>query len=60
MSQGDILYPMAALAVLTFAVLLLIPYRRFKAAFARQVTADDFKYGESRNAPPEVGIANRN
>jgi hypothetical protein len=51
---------MAALVVLTFAVLLVIPYRRFKAAFARQVVADDFKYGESKNVPPEVGIPNRN
>ena len=60
MNQADILYPMAALAMLTFAVLLVIPYRRFKAAFARQVVADDFKYGESKNVPPEVSIPNRN
>lgn len=60
MNQEDILYPMAALVMLTFAVLLVIPYRRFKAAFARQVVADDFKYGESKNVPPEVSIPNRN
>jgi hypothetical protein len=60
MSREDILYPMAALVMLTFAVLLVIPYRRFKAAFARQVIADDFKYGESKNVPPEVSIPNRN
>jgi hypothetical protein len=60
MHQAEILYPMAALAMLTFAVLLVVPYRRFKAAFARQVRADDFKYGESKNVPPEVAIPNRN
>ena len=60
MSQESILYPMAALVVLTFAVLLVVPVRRFKAAFARQVTARDFKYGESGNVPPEVSIPNRN
>lgn len=60
MNQGNILYPMAALVMLTFAVLLFIPYRRFQAAFARQVLADDFKYGESGNVPPRVSIPNRN
>ena len=60
MSHADILYPMAMLAILTFAVLVVIPYRRFKAAFAGQVVADDFKYGESRSVPPEVSIPNRN
>lgn len=60
MNQAEILYPMVALVVLTFAVLLVIPYRRFKAAFARQVTAHDFKYGESEKVPPEVRIPNRN
>lgn len=60
MAQQDILYPMGALVGLTFAVLLFVPYRRFKAAFSRQVTADDFKYGESGNVPSQVGIPNRN
>lgn len=60
MNQESILYPMAVLAMLTFAVLLMIPYRRFRAGFARQVTVDDFKYGESSNVPPSVSIPNRN
>jgi hypothetical protein len=60
MNQESILYPMAVLAMLTFAVLLVIPYRRFRAGFARQVTVDDFKYGESSNVPPSVSIPNRN
>ncbi len=60
MDQASILYPMAALAALTFAVLLVIPYRRFKAGFGGRVTAEDFKYGESANVPPDVSIPNRN
>jgi hypothetical protein len=55
-----ILYPVAALAALTFAVLLLIPYVRFKAAFQGRVTAKDFRFGESANVPPEVALPNRN
>ena len=54
------LFPMVALATLTFAVLLLIPVRRFRAGFAGQIKYDDFKYGESARVPPEVSIPNRN
>jgi hypothetical protein len=60
MDKTSILFPMVALATLTFAVLLLIPLRRFRAGFAGQVDADDFKYGESERVPPDVGIPNRN
>lgn len=56
----SILFPMAALATLTFAVLLLIPVRRFRAGFAGQVVFDDFRYGESPRVPPEVALPNRN
>jgi hypothetical protein len=56
----QILYPMVALAMLTFAVLLLIPIRRFRAGAAGQVSYDDFKYGESAQVPPEVALPNRN
>jgi len=55
-----ILFPMMALATLTFAVLLLIPYRRFRAGIAGQITIDDFRYGESARVPPGVGLPNRN
>lgn len=55
-----IFYPVLALAALTFAVLLLIPYARFKAAFQGRVTAKDFRYGESANVPPDVTLPNRN
>src|SRR6201995_3745613 len=55
-----ILLPMGALALLTFLVLLLIPVRRFRAAFAGHVHAGDFRYGESIRVPGEVSIPNRN
>jgi hypothetical protein len=51
--------PMAVLAFWTFAVLLLIPFQRFRAAFAGKVNSEDFKYGESGNVPGEVSIPNR-
>lgn len=60
MNTAEILLPMAALALLTFGVLGFIPFRRFRAAYARQVTDQDFKYGESARVPPEVSIPNRN
>jgi hypothetical protein len=56
----SILFPTVALATLTFAVLLLIPVRRFRAGMAGQVVFDDFRYGESARVPPEVSIPNRN
>ena len=60
MNPTAILWPVGALAILTFAVLLVVPYRRFRAAFARQVRAEDFRFGESANVPGEVSIPNRN
>jgi hypothetical protein len=51
---------MGAMALLTFLVLGFIPARRFRAAFAGQVTADDFKFGESGAVPGKVSIPNRN
>ena len=60
MPQEMIFAPMGALALLTFAVLGLIPLRRFRAAFAGQVGPDDFKFGESRRVPGHVSIPNRN
>ena len=49
---------MVALAALTFVVLLLIPIARFRAAARGEVTARDFRYGESANVPGPV--PNRN
>jgi len=55
-----ILLPMGALAALTFIVLSLVPFHRFRAAFSGQVTAADFRYGESERVPGQVSIPNRN
>jgi hypothetical protein len=60
MRQELILAPMGGLAALTFLVLLLIPFRRFRAAFAGHVTARDFVDGESPNVPSTVSMPNRN
>jgi len=60
MRQTTILFPIIALAGWTFAVLLLIPFQRFRAVFRQQVVADDFKFGESLTVPPGVSIPNRN
>ena len=59
MSQTAIFAPMGVIAFWTFAVLLLIPFRRFRAGFAGQITSDDFKFGESSNVPGHVTIPNR-
>lgn len=37
LDKTSLLFPMVALATLTFAVLLLIPLRRFRAGFAGKV-----------------------
>jgi hypothetical protein len=60
MDKTSLLFPMTALATLTFAVLVLIPVRRFRAGMAGLISYDDFKYGESARVPPEVCIPNRN
>lgn len=60
MEQTSILSPVMALIGWTLAVLLLIPYQRFKAAFAGRVSAEDFRYGESARVPAAVSIPNRN
>jgi hypothetical protein len=58
--MSAIFYPMSALVALTFAVLLLIPMARFRAAFRGEVKAKDFRYGESANVPGPVALPNRN
>lgn len=60
MNQTNVLFPMLTLVGWTALVLLLVPYRRVRAALARQVGTHDFKYGESSNVPPSVSIPNRN
>jgi hypothetical protein len=51
---------MGTLAFLTFAVLVMIPLRRFRAGAAGEIVRDDFKFGESANVPGNVSIPNRN
>ena len=60
MDQQTIFLPVLALAALTFAVLMFIPLRRFRAAFAGQVAPSDFALGESPKVPAHVALANRN
>jgi len=60
MPAARILYPVLALVALTFVVLLLIPYARFRAAARGRVTVADFRYGESANVPGDVSLPNRN
>jgi len=60
MEPARILYPMFALVALTFVALLLIPVVRFRAAARGQVTAADFRFGESASVPGEVSLPNRN
>jgi hypothetical protein len=55
-----ILHPMAALAALTFLVVLLVGFTRFRAGGRRLITADDFRFGESPKVPGHVSIPNRN
>lgn len=60
MQNPAILYPIFALAFWTGLVLIQIPLARFRAAFRREVVADDFKYGESAAVPVHVSLPNRN
>jgi hypothetical protein len=60
MHTPDILLPVLALASWTGLFLLLVPIARFRAAFRREVSADDFKFGESPSVPSSVSIPNRN
>lgn len=54
-----IFQPAVLLALWTLLVSALIPVKRFRAAYARQVTAHDFKYGESDRVPKDVSVPNR-
>jgi len=58
-NQTSIFLPVMALVGWTFVVLLLIPYHRFKAAFAGRVSTHDFRYGESADVPATVSVPNR-
>ena len=60
MDQAAIFLPMCALAAWTFAVLLMVPIARFRAAAQGKVNAGDFRFGESARVPGAVSLPNRN
>ena len=60
MNQDSIFAPMGVMALLTFAVLTLIPIARFQAVAAGKVTPEDFRMGESARVPAAVSMSNRN
>ena len=60
MNQAAIFVPVLALVGWTLLIMLLIPYWRFRAAFDGEVSARDFRYGESAHVPDAVSLANRN
>ena len=55
-----IFFPVLALVAWTFIVLTVIPFVRVRSARRREITADDFKFGESAAVPTYVRIPNRN
>lgn len=55
-----ILYPVAALAGLTFFILMLVPIFRFRDRFAGIVKPSDFALGESQDVPERTRLMNRN
>ena len=59
MNQAVIFWPVLALIVWTFLILVQVPIRRFRAAFAGRVVASDFRLGESANVPADVALPNR-
>ena len=60
MDPKAVFYPMIALALVTFSVLLLIPFVRFRAVLRRRATPEDFELGESEKVPDGVRLPNRN
>ena len=59
MTGTAIFWPMGALALLTFGVLGQIPARRFAAVRKKDVTPDDFRFGESDRVGARIAIPNR-
>jgi hypothetical protein len=59
MSKADILWPMGAMALLTFCALGLTAFRRIGATLKKEITPDDFRYGESARVSGYVSIPNR-
>jgi hypothetical protein len=59
MNSASIFLPSLALMFCTYLVLVLIPWRRFRAYFRHEVGPEDFKCGESSRVPEAVAIPNR-
>ena len=55
-----ILWPMAALAALTFVVLNLMPFSRVIAVRTGKARVSDFKYGDTESVPAQTRLINRN
>lgn len=55
-----ILWPMAALAALTFVVLTLMPFARILAVLKGKAKVSDFRYGETDSVPETAKLINRN
>ncbi|HVZ29343.1 MAG TPA: MAPEG family protein [Asticcacaulis sp.] len=60
MDHHLILWPMAAMAGLTFVILSLIPMFRVGDVSAGRVSVQDFQYGESERVPDRTKLYNRN
>lgn len=58
-ASAALLLPMAALALLTLLILLLVPFARVRGVRAGHLTIDDFKHGESTRVPSYVALPNR-
>jgi len=59
MPRVEILWPIGAMALLTFLVLGLMPIRRIAAVSKKEITPEDFRYGESAQVSGYVSIPNR-
>lgn len=60
MATIAILYPVFALSAWTGLILLLIPFYRIRSVTRKEISPNDFKYGESISVPAYVSIPNRN
>jgi len=60
MEPFAILKPVLALGLWTFLVFLLIPVRRLRATARGELSAEDFRLGESARVPEAVALPNRN
>ncbi len=55
-----ILWPVAAMAALTFVVLNLMPFARVIAVRSGKAKVSDFRYGETETVPQIARLINRN